>query len=338
MASESLDENDLGRLIDAIKAALSQRTYEEVEALLHQLPSKLQSDRLDEYQKAHLAGAVEKCLERASGENDLSRVQVLLQLWRLETLGSLPSAGQLLSPLVAAAVHGHAAVVQYLLYHGAEVFPTVPGLTLNAAVDIDLRPVFQAFVKHGWDINTRAHTNDPILIFILNRQPLLLWFLENGADPNAFSTTSRFGVTPLEAAANKSTTEVIDMLLEHGAKLDASYPLHHAATRPEPADGSSIAMMDYFLNLGVDINALQFENHPERTMDSDRDLGTALHWIAGEGRTDRLKYLIQRGADIHRKSSQGRSPLDWAKSARRRARNPVLVAFLKSLYVSAEPT
>jgi ankyrin repeat protein len=151
---------------------------------------------------------------------------------------------------------------------------------------------------------------------MIERQPIVRWLLENGADPNMFSTGSRAPETPLEAAANRSSIGVVELLLYHGVMLQDSYPLHFAATRPEVEDESAVAMMDFLLGRGVSMDELRFERHPERLRENGEG-ATALHWAARGRWLGRVGWLVERGADVCKKSSKGKSPLDWARLTRK---------------------
>jgi hypothetical protein len=157
---------------------------------------------------------------------------------------------------------------------------------------------------------------------MIERESIVRWLLENGADPNALSTGSRALETPLEAAANRSSIAVIELLLHHGAMLQDSYPLHFAATRPEVEDERAVAMMDFFLGRGLDVNELRFERHPERLTENSEG-ATALHWAARGRWIGRVRWLVERGANVCKKSTRGNRPLDWARLARKSNREVI---------------
>ena len=60
----------------------------------------------------------------------------------------------------------------------------------------------------------------------------------------------------LECASRDCDTGIIDILLEHGAKLENSLVFHNALMRKsEPSELEACTpMMEYLLNLGADIN------------------------------------------------------------------------------------
>jgi ankyrin repeat protein len=100
------------------------------------------------------------------------------------------------------------------------------------------------------------------------------------------------------------------------------------------ADAASIAMIDHLLDLGVDINAIQFQNHSDLAQKFRHDLGTPLHWAAMGGRKARVVHLLEKGADAHKLSTKGRTALDWAKTTRKSA----VMEILSSLLLQGEVT
>jgi len=154
----------------------------------------------------------------------------------------------------------------------------------------------------------------------MDREPLVRWFLTNGADPNILSDRGK--ISALGAAAGSSTPAVVDLLLSHGSILSEAYPIHQAVARNDTNE-EAIQMIDHFLDLGVDINFVQFENHPELAREISRELGTPLHWAAQGGRIERVLHLLKRGADASKLSSKGRKPAEWAKTGRRANREIV---------------
>jgi ankyrin repeat protein len=88
--------------------------------------------------------------------------------------------------------------------------------------------------------------------------------LEHGADPNLAPSDPG---SVLDMAAEIGTVAAVDLLLQHGAKLENSTPLHNAASmgphgaarlsRVLPSEylaivGDRIPMMKYLLEHGVD--------------------------------------------------------------------------------------
>lgn len=88
----------------------------------------------------------------------------------------------------------------------------------------------------------------------------------------------------LNAAAEKASVVVFDLLLERGARLERSHPLHFAAK------GGRNNMIRRLLDLQVDINGLDDSRGPYK-------IGTPLHYAARFGHAETVRYLLQEGAD-----------------------------------------
>ena len=144
---------------------------------------------------------------------------------------------------------------------------------------------------------------------ILDNEPLVKWFLENGAelDPAPRSSNLSFRTTSsvcLDKAASLSSVAVFDLLLKHGAVQENSTPLHSAAGAG--IDGERIPMMDYLIKAGYDVNATDEAR-------ITRLLGTPLHYAITARSLKNAKFLLQNGADSHKSVGTDSSPLQMAK-------------------------
>lgn len=302
-----------------------QTSYTVLYSLIQRYPS---SPPPDPDQADELHDALSLCLGLACRAGDVSAVESVFELWTSLAPTPAPEDGTLLQWLVVAAREGRVEIVRCLLLHGAKVTPIVPGLVAaNAQRDVDLREVFRAFIRDGgWDINDMSEDTKPAMRYIIDRPDLLTSFLDWGADPNALGPD---GLTPLDGAAGVATPSTFDLLLAKGAKLRDCYPLHQAVAR-HGLESTAIEMIDHLLDLGVDINAIQFQNHPERVqmIDLDKDLGTPLHCAARSGSYTRVVHLLEKGADSKKHSSKGNSVLSWAEEARRPKSHPDVLKLL----------
>lgn len=153
----------------------------------------------------------------------------------------------------------------------------------------------------------------------------MTWLLEHGADPNKaddrrprprpFRCFVAHSTTPLDWAAEFSDVEMIDLLIHYGARLDQSNALHVAANAEEDEedfDEDRIPMMRHLLGLGVDIDAVMYEDR-ERPRDvTNWALGTALHYAAVRALPRRVEFLLQCGANRERPTThRNDTPLDW---------------------------
>ncbi len=113
--------------------------------------------------------------------------------------------------------------------------------------------------------------------------------------------------TLLHEAVWKGQEKIVRFLLSLGADVTArnkkyNTPIHYAA------QGDSIAIMELLLN----------------AKDGDTEVGGwlgthPLHWAAMRGKTTMVKYLIERGAKVNSKNSDGDTPLTRAIAERHTA-------------------
>lgn len=142
----------------------------------------------------------------------------------------------------------------------------------------------------------------------MGKESLVKWFLEHGADPNSHGSKNE---CPLDTAASGCYLGSVKLLLEHGAKLDDSNALHAVAGSRED-DSACIEMMAYLLDQGADINALEHQGNPEyRERRKGQAFGTALHRAAQKGKKERVRFLLERGADPSALNSQGIDVAGW---------------------------
>ncbi len=123
------------------------------------------------------------------------------------------------------------------------------------------------------------------------------------ADPQAVNSYSTDGWTPLHLAAAFGTPKAVQLLLLHGAKVDAisrnpqaNQPLHAALALNRSAE--SIQLL---LAAGADPNALQAGGF------------TPIFSAATANRRDLAQLLIGHGAHVHLRSDQNKTPADFAR-------------------------
>lgn len=198
--------------------------------------------------------------------------------------------------LVSAIIHKQLDIVRYLLSHGAVIDDSVTAMAVKAAS----LPVFEILLSHGWDVNTSFLGGQTALLNLLPHVELIKWLLAHGADPNlgpplspqprSLPATDSGAV--LDTAASIAIPETFGLLLQHGAKLENSLPLHATAASTSKADDESIPMMEYLLHLGVDIDGSDEAR-------GFRALGTPLHYAIREKMTERVKFLLMRGSNVN---------------------------------------
>ncbi|KAI9716313.1 MAG: hypothetical protein M1835_004178, partial [Candelina submexicana] len=161
--------------------------------------------------------------------------------------------------------------------------------------------IFEVLVEKRWDVNTLSLLDTPVLGTVLKDPELVKWFLAHGADPN-------FGKSGLilNLAACISTVSIFKILLQHGADISQSLPLHQAAAAPD--DAGRIEMLAFLIDeMKLDVDA------DDWAKGLFRRLGTPLHYAIESGGIEKAKFLVKKGASLDIRNSRGRTPLEQAE-------------------------
>jgi ankyrin repeat protein len=133
------------------------------------------------------------------------------------------------------------------------------------------------------------------------------------ANPGLLDSYSPEGFPALALAAHFGQLASLQLLLDRGADIDrvARHPLKvtplHAALFGRQTD-AALAL----ITRGADVSQA-------RGGDGPRSGWTALHYAANLGMTALIQPLLERGADPSLRDVEGRTPLDVATAASRRA-------------------
>lgn len=176
------------------------------------------------------------------------------------------------------------AVWQLLLDHGVEInpYPSAETPLLYVFSTYTSENLLGAVAKLSRDIVKR---NDP---------DLLRWILTKDPKPNLKRA--------LELAAGSCDPIIIDVLLEHGAKIENCLAMHDAATR---WDGRGITMLDHLLQRGFDINTFE-------SLSGFYGKASPLCVTAMAGRRAETEWLLEHGADPRLKNEFGTNAVDCA--------------------------
>lgn len=123
------------------------------------------------------------------------------------------------------------------------------------------------------------------------------------AEPSAVHEYSGDGWTPLHLAAAFAPPETVEILLQHGARVDAvsknaqrNQPLHAAMALSRNAE-----TVELLLNEGAQPDAVQVAGY------------TAIFSAATANRKDLVEMLLERGAHAQVRNDAGKTPADLAR-------------------------
>jgi len=265
-----------------------------------------------------------------------------LMRWAIEKRGDIGRTDNLgMTPLHIAALHGYPAATRMLLQKGANVNATslngnTPLHDVGQGVFIATRAAEQARTNTppqfaptvgspedyvstamllltngarleamGEDLTTPLHaaaTSAPGVAKLL---------LERGADIEA---RDKYGFTPLQRAARFGTSETVELLLAHGARLEIE-----AVRVPKAFQGFTLlhwaANNENLLDNASALKALLRHKLDPRARDANG--ATALHWAAWRGNREAAAALAEAGAELNARDFGGQTPLHLAVDARR---------------------
>ena len=197
-------------------------------------------------------------------------------------------------------------------------------------VDRELSGEFKEFVNA-----TDDYDRTPLHLASEDGNPEVVeLLLENGADVNA---KDDFG-TPLHDASRNGRTEVVELLLERGAEVEAKNkdgrtPLHDASRNGH----TKIAklLLENGKDLYTDVDGKLNKDFIDKFVDvKDKKGVTPLHYASWDGYTDIAKVLLERGANINAKTKNGETLEDFVKkpafSSKISARKRKTADFLKN--------
>jgi ankyrin repeat protein len=171
---------------------------------------------------------------------------------------------------------------------------------VQAAVNDDLDEVKARVIMRA-KVNARdksANGISPLHAAVENGNLEMIQFLlDHGAKVNIRDSDKR---TPLMMMDGDATEEILDLLVRYGAKMqladkEKNTVLHHLVQNT--SNESLIAML---INLGVSVNAVNKSGQ------------TALMLAAGNDNEESVKKLLESGADVNLLDREGRSAWDVA--------------------------
>jgi len=175
-----------------------------------------------------------------------------------------------------------------------------------AAACYNSTEVFQALLDYGVAVDEnldRAIT--PLAQAVLcNAEKTTAFLLSKGADPNRPLITGTSFLAHTAGAPRKSS-KILNLLLEHGARIENSGALKEAS------ENGRIANAKRLLEAGADINEVFKEK--DSMSGKVTQFGTALHYAVKGEKVGMIRLLLDRGANTTRVDIGGKTPLQRAR-------------------------
>jgi len=236
------------------------------------------------------------------------------------------------SLLLFVAEKGDEEMVKLLLEKGAPadvITPTKRFSPLHAAATSGKISLLKLFLEKGNDINAVTYDGYTPLFLAINAEQVdaIRFLLEKGADANLSKPSYNYprAALPLALAISKGNRTIVELLVKHGADINAvdniAAPAYfEACTLPNSA------MLQYFLDHGAD---------PDKV---SREGSTPLMWAAANGSLENVKLLVGKGAKVDRTTralfaeDHGRSLT--AHDIAIKNEHPDIAAYLRGLSIS----
>jgi ankyrin repeat protein len=121
------------------------------------------------------------------------------------------------------------------------------------------------------------------------------------------SEPDRNGDSPLIMAAYEGHTDIVRCLLEAGADVRALDPSMHATALHAAAYAGRTEAARLLIQYGIEIDR-----------QGPRNGYTALHDAIWQNHVDTARVIIEAGPNLHLKSHDGQTPLDFARAKHRK--------------------
>jgi len=229
-------------------------------------------------------------------------------------------------------------IVKYAVERGANVNITdTNGITPLMAISINGNfEIFEYLMDQGIKVNKKGKNNYTSLIYATknNHTDIAKSLIEHGADVNVVSGDQD---TPIMWASKHNNFEVVSLLLKHGAKKSINVANKEGTTTAIWAAGNNnLRLLKLLKKYGADIHkkdnrgyvpmdfALQNNNEKmmlfliENGLNLEEKLAVVkelpLIWFSYKNNFSLVKALVDRGANVNIKSSDGDTPLMFAVS------------------------
>jgi len=221
------------------------------------------------------------------------------------------------TPLIAAVMSGREDIVRSLIAHGANIEQRNGRLQTPLMVGLQYPHITDLLLKAGADVRARDQSGYTALTYCSD-MPTVSELVARGADVNAEDAEHR---TLLPEVAAAGQVEELKFLAAHGARFEregtaAQLLLYHSLSCGD--DRSLRALVE----LGVDIDAT----------DSKGNTG-----LFSAPTPTIARWLIDAGADLHRRNRDGYTAREWAAETGRFAVADFLERYERGLEHAACP-
>lgn len=200
-------------------------------------------------------------------------------------------------------------ILEFCCRNGVTVSPkNANDPLLIAAINAQSKEIYQVLMDHGFDVNQTTEVTGDALVgaAVTGDVSLADFLLRNGADPKNGNFYGEWEALVWAIAGDNRSTEMVRLLLDHGAEIRGGGALIAAA------EHGNLDATRLLVERGAVLEEVEeYGMWDGRKVD---DMGTALYKAAAKGKLHVVRFLIERGANKHFKDKLGREPLTVAEA------------------------
>ena len=226
----------------------------------------------------------------------------------IRTVMAMPMS-TLVRAIIIAARDGHATAVSTLLsfasQQGIKPMSVIMRWPVDRAINNGHAAVFEAMASVDPKVVTfpLGHGNLPLAQAVKRRKTeVVAVLLKHGANPIRTDRVMSYGSSLLSFAARAEGPRMTELLLKHGVSVACSGALHKAA------NVGALDTMRLLIQHGADVNELLPANTLGPYNKSLYASWTPMHFAASDGQVDAMKLLESKGAYSDVKDENGRTP------------------------------
>ena len=211
--------------------------------------------------------------------------------------------------IIKAAMNGHATAISTLLsfasQQGIKPMSVMTRWAVDRAINNGHAAVIEAMISADPEVVTfpLGHGNLPLVQAIKRRKTeVVAVLLQHGANPIRTDRVVSYDLSLLSFAARAEGTRMTELLLKHGVSVACSGALHTAANR------GALDTMRLLIQHGADVNELLPADTLSQFNKSLYSSWTPMHFAANGGQVDAMKLLESNGARSGLRDENGRTP------------------------------